>query len=233
MTYDQNLINNEEFILLHDISTSSNLEFPSWKNSSFNLQNISDAECTAEFRFPKSGEYKLAEVLKTPPLIKCYNRWYGMYNRWQVFDDMECFCLFLKWFAYPCCYGNLVPRFGRLVPEFYLISNTTLDHIYNRFGLLLHDFNQLWHTPQQLDMFADKIHSKQATLDNCSRFVDDIVKPVCRSGHNQRIIYIEHKHSLSFFFMKFIFFFNKFNSKITKHNYTKVKIITITVIALT
>ena len=35
------------------------------------------------------------------------------------------------------------------------------------------------------------------------------------------------------FFMKFIFFFNKFNSKITKHNYTKVKIITITVIALT
>ena len=55
MAYDQNLINNEEFILLHDISTSSNLEFPSWKNSSFNLQNISDAECTAEFRFPKSG----------------------------------------------------------------------------------------------------------------------------------------------------------------------------------
>ena len=37
----------------------------------------------------------------------------------------------------------------------------------------------------------------------------------------------------SFFFMKFIFFFNKFNLEITKHNYTKVKIITITVIALT
>ena len=36
-----------------------------------------------------------------------------------------------------------------------------------------------------------------------------------------------------FVFMKFIFFFNKFNSKITKNNYTKVKIITITVIALT
>ena len=33
--------------------------------------------------------------------------------------------------------------------------------------------------------------------------------------------------------MKFIFFFKKFNSKVTKHNYAKVKIITITVIALT
>ena len=36
-----------------------------------------------------------------------------------------------------------------------------------------------------------------------------------------------------FFNMKFIFFFNKFNSKITRNNYTKVKIITITIIALT
>ena len=33
--------------------------------------------------------------------------------------------------------------------------------------------------------------------------------------------------------MKFIFIFKKFNSKVTKHNYAKVKIITITVIALT
>ena len=36
-----------------------------------------------------------------------------------------------------------------------------------------------------------------------------------------------------FFFYEIYLFFNKFNLKITKHNYTKVKIITITVIALT
>ena len=140
LAHDQNLINDEEFILLYDINTSSNLEFPYWKYPSFNLENISDAECTAEFRFPKSDVYKLADVLQIPPLIKCYNR--------SVFHGLECFCVFLKRFAYPCRYGDMVPRFGRPVPELCLMSNATLDHIYNRFGRLLHDFNQPWLAPQ-------------------------------------------------------------------------------------
>ena len=42
------------------------------------------------------------------------------------------------------------------------MSNATLDHIYDRFGRLLHDFNQQWLVPQQLEIFADKIHSKEA-----------------------------------------------------------------------
>ena len=172
LAHDQNLINDKEFILLYDINTSSNLEFPYWKYPSFNLENISDAECTAEFRFLKSDVYKLAEVLQIPPLIKCYNR--------SVFDSLECFCVFLKRFAYPCRYGDMVPRFGRPVVELCLMLNATLDHIYNRFGRLLHDFNQPWLAPQQLEIFADKIHSKEAPLDNCWGFVDGTVRPVCR-----------------------------------------------------
>ena len=109
MAHDQNLINDEEFILLYDRNTNINLEFPYWKYPSFNLENISDAECTAEFRFLKSDVYKLAEVLQIHPLIKCYNR--------SVFDGLECFCVFLKRFINPCRYGEMVPRFGRPVPE--------------------------------------------------------------------------------------------------------------------
>ena len=192
LAHDQNLINDEEFILLYDINTSSNLEFPYWKYPSFNLENISDAECAAEFRILKSDVYKLAEVMQIPPLIKCYNR--------SVFDGLECFCVFLKRFAYPCRYGDMVPRYGRPAPELCLMSNATLDHIYNRFGRLLHDFNQLWLAPQQLEIFANKIHSKEAPLDNCWGFVDGTVRPVCRPGHNQRIIYNGHKriHALKF-----------------------------------
>ena len=91
---------------------------------SFNLENISDAECTAEFRFLKSDVYKLSEILQIPPLIKCYNR--------SVFDALVCFCVFLKQFPYPCCCGDMVPRFERPVPELCLMSNATLDHIYSR-----------------------------------------------------------------------------------------------------
>ena len=71
-----------------DSTTSSNLEFPYWKHPWFNLENLSNAGCTAEFCFLKSGVYKLAEVLQFPQLIKCYNK--------SVFDGLECFCVFLK-----------------------------------------------------------------------------------------------------------------------------------------
>ena len=135
--HDQNLINDEEFILLYAINTSSNLEFPYWKYHSFNLENISNAECTAEFHFLKSDVYKLAEVLQIFLLIKCYNG--------SVFGGLECFCVFLKRFAYLYRCGDMVPRFGRPVRGLCLMSNTT-DHIYNRFGrLYMTLINHGWH----------------------------------------------------------------------------------------
>ena len=109
----------------------------------------------------------MAEVLQFPQLIKCYNK--------PVFDGLECFCVFLKQFAYSCLYEGMAPRFGRPVPELCLMSNATLDHIYYRFGRLLYDFNQPW-----LEIFANKIHSKETTLGNCWGFVNGTVGPVCR-----------------------------------------------------
>lgn len=54
LAHDQILINEEEFILLYKINTSNNLKFCYWKYASFNLENISDAEWTAEFYLLKS-----------------------------------------------------------------------------------------------------------------------------------------------------------------------------------
>ena len=94
----------------------------------------------------------------------------------------------------------MVPRFGRPVPEFCFMSNTTLDCIYNRFGHLLHDFNQPWLAPQHLAIFACKVHSKEVPLDNCCGCVDGTVRSVWKPGHKQRIIYNKHKriHALKF-----------------------------------
>ena len=61
LAHDQNLNNDEE--LVYDIKTSSNLEFPYWKYPSFNLGYISNAECTAEFRFLKSDIYKMVKTM--------------------------------------------------------------------------------------------------------------------------------------------------------------------------
>ena len=158
-------------MLLYDINTSNNLEFPYWNYPPFSLEYISNAEYEGEFGFLKWDVYKLAKVLQILPLTKCYNR--------SVFNCVECFCVFLKRFAYPCLYGDMVPRFGRLVSKLCLMSNLILDHIYNRLGSLLYDFNHPWLAPQQLEIFIDKTHSKEAHLDNCWGFAYGTV----RSGH--------------------------------------------------
>ena len=46
---------------------------------------------------------------------------------------------------------------------------------------------------QQMEIFANEIHSKEASLDNCWGSLDGTVKPVCRPGRNQRIIHNGHK----------------------------------------
>lgn len=45
-----------------------------------------------------------------------------------------------------------------------------------------------------MEFFSDRIHSKEAPLDNCWGFVDGTVGPVCRPGYNQKIIYHGHKY---------------------------------------
>ena len=65
---------------------------------------------------------------------------------------------------------------------------------------LLIDLNQPWLSPQNLENFAFAIHAKGAALTNCWGFVDGTVRPVCRPGENQRVLYNGHKkvHAIKF-----------------------------------
>ena len=95
---------------------------------------MTDAECFTEFRFYRNDIYRLAEALAIPEEISCYNR--------SIFNGIESFCVFLKRFAYPSRYSDLVPRFGRSVPELCLMSNTIMNCIYESYHHLLQSFNQ-------------------------------------------------------------------------------------------
>ena len=74
LSYDDNLIDDEEFVLLYDSSKSKNPDFPYWNYQSFDLDHMEDDECKAQFRFHKSNVYNLREILRIPSEIKCYNR---------------------------------------------------------------------------------------------------------------------------------------------------------------
>ena len=106
----------------------------------------------------------------------------------------------LRRMAYPCRYSDLPPRFGRPVPVLGMICNRVVDFI---FDSNVHRVTR-W-DPQLLDhaslqMYCDAIFRKGAPLDNCFGFIDGAVRPVCRPGEQQRLLYNGHKrvHALKF-----------------------------------
>jgi hypothetical protein len=139
---------------------------------------MTDDERLAEFRFFRNDIYNLADKLELPVEIKCYN---GI-----IVDNIEGLCIFLKMFAYPCRYVDMVHRFARPEPQLCMISNQVMNIIHERWQHLLTDFDQGWLQPENLETFAAVIHQKGAALDNCWDFIDGTVRPVARPGRFQR-----------------------------------------------
>lgn len=91
----------------------------------------------------------MSEVLNIPKEIKCYNilKVYGI----------EAFSIFLKRFAYPGKYSDMISRFGRAIPQLSMISNKMLNILYDDWGHFLRDFNPDWLSPDNLQLYADAI----------------------------------------------------------------------------
>ena len=51
--HDNGVIDDEKFCLLYDANRSKNPEFPHEEYGKFDLEDMDDAECKAEFRFHK------------------------------------------------------------------------------------------------------------------------------------------------------------------------------------
>ena len=98
----------------------------------------------------------------------------------MVVDSVEALCVCLKCFAYPCRYADLVPRFGRPVPQLCMMCTSVLDDIYSWFSQHLTDLSRPWLSRENLKSFANVVHNKGAALDNCWGFVDGTVRPICR-----------------------------------------------------
>ena len=69
--YMADIISDEEFVLLYDSSFSKNLELPYEDYARFNLEEMVNSECIAEFRVDKPVLPQLAECLKIPDTFVC------------------------------------------------------------------------------------------------------------------------------------------------------------------
>ena len=72
--FEGNLLSDEEFVVLYDLNSSKNPNFPYWQYDLFDLDKLCDDECKAEFRFLKNDIYVLKDVLQIPDEVVCYNR---------------------------------------------------------------------------------------------------------------------------------------------------------------
>ena len=167
IAHNNNIINDEEFLLLYDLNRSQNPDFQYSTQEMFNLDAYNDDECRASFRFLKNDIYYLKEKLDIPDELICYNR--------LTVPGDEALCILLKRYAYPCRLGDMIPVFYRPVPEISIIAKTMTDLIYNTFHRKLTDLNQNWLSPDHLQEFADTIHARGAPLTNCWGFIDGTV----------------------------------------------------------
>ena len=188
---DDGYLSDDEFGVMFDAYKSRNY-YTYWKYEPFDLNKYDDAAAWSLFRFFKNDIRRLKDVLRLPDTIITYNR--------MRVDGIEALCIFLKRIAYPCRYVDLIPYFGRAVPGYSIIVTYVLDHIYDNFVHLLDTLNQPLFAADKLEEYCQAIHNKGAPLTNSFGFIDGTVRPICRPGKDQRIVYNGHKkaHALKF-----------------------------------
>ena len=192
LAHAQNVLDDEEFVLLYDMNSSKNPDFPYWNYEKFNLEFMTDDECKAEFRFYKNDVYVLKEALQVPETTVCQN---GL-----LVDGLEATCILLKRFAYPIRFGDMVSKFGRAASQLSMICAYMTNLVYDLHNHRLRDLQQPWLAPIHLEEFANAIHDAGSPLTNCWGFIDGTVRPICRPGELQRVVYNGHKrvHALKF-----------------------------------
>ena len=146
LCYDQGILNDEELLVLYEQYKSPSLDLPYSSYPLFDLDDMEDDECLAEFRVKKSDIAALAEALQIPDWISC--------NQRSKAEGTEALCMLLKRFAYPCRYSDMVPRFARPVPVMSMVTKEMLDYIYTVHSHRIINWNPAVLNPQALQTYC-------------------------------------------------------------------------------
>ena len=193
MLFCDDVIDEVELLAIYE-ATTKRVQHPykKYERIEYVLDEMSPVEFQTEFRFGISELPLLVEALKIPEKFVCSNG--------TVASGLEGLLVVLKRFAYPCRLSDMIPRFGRSVPELSLILGEVLEFIYENHCYLLRDMNQPWLDSIHLEEYANAVYRKGAALDNCWGFVDGTVRPISRPGEHQRVMFNGHKrvHAIKF-----------------------------------
>ena len=126
-------------------------------------ENISEAECKAEFRFERGDIERLADVFQLPPTFKS--------PQGSVCDRTEGLCILLPRLTYPCRYSDMVRRFARPVSVLCMVSNIVLNifDLHHR----ITNWNHSILNPLAIQQYADAVSDKGAAPKNCFGLLDE------------------------------------------------------------
>ena len=167
-----NCLTDEELMLLLEAATAKNPDFTYETYDQFNLDDIPEAECKANFRFKKCDLPYLAQVLNILPQV--LNK---LPQRSRV-PGIEGLCILLNRMAYPCRYSDMINLFGRPVPFLSMATNVVLAYIYETHGYHITRWNNNILSSVQLEKYARAITIKGAALNNNFGFLDGTVRPI-------------------------------------------------------
>lgn len=106
---------------------------------------------------------------------------------------MEGLCTVLSRPSYPCRYFEMIPRYGKPVPLLSMVTNAALFYVFITHSYKILLWNQTIPQRAQLQIYADAVSLKGAVLNNCFGFIDRTVRPICRPGVHQGVVYNGHK----------------------------------------
>jgi len=148
MSHSQGLLSDEELLLLLEENTSKNPAFEYATYERFDIGRIEEPECKSEFRLEKKDLPILADALQLPDKFLCSQR--------TTADKLEGLAILLRKMSFPCRYSDMIPRFGRPVPELCMITNTVMDYIYDVHAPKLTEWNHGILDPRNLEVYADQ-----------------------------------------------------------------------------
>lgn len=192
ISHTDGVLDDDELLVLYDLNRSNNLDLPYDSYPDFSFDDLEDDECLSEFRFHKRDLPLLADVLRIPETIECYQR--------SICSGLEALCILLKRHSYPCRYSDMVARFAKPVPVLCMINNYMIDYIYQSHSHRILEWNDSILDPYLLERYSRAITAKGSPLDNCFGFIDGTVRPISKPGENQRVLYNGHKrvHGIKF-----------------------------------
>ncbi|GAU93734.1 hypothetical protein RvY_05626 [Ramazzottius varieornatus] len=182
-------ISRKQFIILRRRMRSRKaavLEEDARREQSFDLDDYSDKECRAYFRFKREALFQLLEAFGIPDVVRTPSR--------DSATGLEALCIVLRRLAYPNRWLEMRKMFGRSHSSLNRLFHATL-RVIDRSSKVLKTWDHSWLKEDDFEIYADSIAAKggPGVIRDVFAFIDGTARPICRPIFYQRQMFSGHE----------------------------------------